>query len=198
MPDVPVALRFTVFLSLALLCASACRPAPPPLATPAGLPPALFPGPGLAALTRARPGPQAQTCSDDVRLAAAMPDPVTVPDREGEWLEIRSDAPVPVALDGWTLTSGRSRLALDGVSVAGDEPVCVGGPHGVIARGKIRLRNKDGLVSLVDPCGVTRSSLRWRRAPPGGVIRAPPPWALNDNGPARGEPSGTVGGCGQT
>ncbi len=177
---------------------SACRPAPPPLQTPPGLGETLIPGPGLAALRRPPPRPDDAVCTGELRLAAAMPDPVLVPDRDGEWLEIHSDAPVPLALDGWTLTSGRSRLALDGHSVAPGSAFCVGGARADVATGRIRLRNNDGAVALVDPCGVTRSTMRWRRAPPGGVVRAPPPWAVRGDGPARSEPSGTVGGCGQT
>lgn len=182
----------------ALVLWGGCRPAPPPLPAPPGLPDTLVPGPGLAALGRPASRSNDEFCTDELRLAAAMPDPVLVPDREGEWLEIRSDAPVPLALDGWTLASGRSRLALDGHSVAPGTPFCVGGGRADLAKGRIRLRNKDGAVDLVDPCGLTRSSLRWSRAPPGGVVRGSPPWALREEGPARGEPGGTLGGCGQT
>ncbi|MCB9728484.1 MAG: hypothetical protein H6744_03890 [Deltaproteobacteria bacterium] len=136
------------------------------------------------------------TCTDEVRLASALPDPVHRPDREGEWLELRSDAPVPLWLDGWTLRSGRARLALDGLAIGPGASLCLdsAGP----GTGRVQLRNHDGSVALVDPCGVTRSSLRWAEARPGVVIRADPPWPGDAVVPARRALGGDGGGCGQT
>lgn len=197
LPHMTAAALLTAAL-VALLACSSCRPAPPPLPTPPGLGGAWVPGPGLVVLRRPPPRPRDEFCTDELRLAAAMPDPVLVPDSDGEWLEIRSDAPVPLALDGWKLSSGPSSLPLDGHSVAPGSAFCVGGAGADLAKGRIRLRNKDGAVALIDPCGLTRSTLRWRQAPPGGVVRAPPAWEQRSDGPARDEPDGTVGGCGQT
>lgn len=189
--------RMALAWILGWLCA-ACRPAPPPLPSPPGLPEPLLPGRGLAVLRPLPARPPALECTGEVRLAAAMPDPVRVPDREGEWLEIHTDAPVPLSLDGWALEAGRSRLVLEGAVVSPGEALCIGGPSAEVAKGRLRLRNSDGAVSLVDPCGVTRSTLTWDRARPGGVVRASPPWAGRAAGPARRLPGGTSGGCGQT
>lgn len=192
-------------LGIVLGIAASCRPDPPPIAVPDDLPPPLWPGSGLAALLHPPGAGAAPDCGAAVRLDAALPDPSDLPDRQGEWVRLAVEEPVPLVLDGWSLASGRRRLRLDGTVVTSGEPVLVGGPEGALGLGSLRLRNGDGEVHLVDPCGRVADSLAWggedcAPAEPGRPVVAVTPWRLPDAeiGPARVVPGEALGGCGQT
>lgn len=186
----------SVLPCLLLGAAAACRPDPPAPPSPGSLPPPVVPGDGLETLSEPPRRPTAPWCSAPLRLTAALPDPEHRSDREGEWVELRNDGPVPVPLDGWRLVSGEREAPLDGTVLAGGRTLRAGGLHGRLELGSIRLANDGDRIRLVDPCGLVRASLAWGRgaipAPaPAERLVAPVPWTQPRRGPARVAPCHT-------
>jgi len=122
------------------------------------------------------PPPRASSCGAAVVPVAVLADPTDVPDAEGESVWIRNLGAEPVALDGWSLRSGRARRALDDLVVAAGERLRL---VGATLR-PVRLPNRGGIVALVDPCGLA-TELAWETREPGHLEvlpeeRAGPPW----------------------
>ena len=157
----------------------------------------VFPGPGWPRLRN--PGlfePSTQCMSQgDVYILNALPDPVDLPDARGEVLTLRNDSCVPIALDGWSLKSGRRQRFLDNLVVSSGGIIRLGHASGDIPLGGLRLRNRMGCVTLVDPCGMPVSALGWLSAKPGWHIVSP---RHASPGPYRWIPGSRRGGCGQT
>lgn len=101
----------------------------------------------------------ADRCGTDLHLLAALPSPPSG-DAEAVWL--RNGEPTPLPLHGFTLVAGRQRRPLPDLIAAPGEVIRVVPP---------RLRDRDGMVSLVDPCGV-RLELSWDRATRGELVRS--------------------------
>ncbi len=198
-PALPAAL--TLLLLPGPCAAPACTRAPAAIVLPSDQPPPIWPGPGAGGLRP--PGAPTPNCGAAVTITGALPDPRDVPDREGEWLELANDDPVPIQLVGWTLRSGRRRRALDEVILpAGGRLRLAPARSGARSLRPIRLRNGHDVVRLVDPCGTTADSLAWgcpAPAPGTVVIRLPAGSATGALGPVRYEAGGAErGGCGQT
>ncbi len=138
-------------------------------------------------------------CHADVRIAAALIDPVDRRDRDGEWVRLVNLEPVPVELRDWELRRGRRRLHLDDVVLDAGAALRLGADSTHPLR-PLQLGNAGGELWLYDPCGRPRSRLAWGglddpEVPPGVVLEAP---TLRRLGPTRSVTGGAVGGCGQT
>jgi len=114
-------------------------------------------------------------------LEAALPAPRGRGNPERLWL--RNLEPTPVALDSYHVTNGRHRRPL--VPAPGAAQLALGlvptlptAPTGpiIIAPGALievrppRLRNADGYVALVDPCGLIFSALTWEDVPHDAIV----------------------------
>lgn len=108
------------------------------------------PPPEPASPTRAPAAP----CGLALTLEAALPAPSTRSRPERAW--IRNLEPTPLPLDGFELVSGRQRRPLPALTLAPGELLEVTPP---------RLRNREGRLSLVDPCGLELAHLAWAQAP---------------------------------
>ena len=184
-------------------CAYAACDGRAPVATPAGFASPLS-GRALARVVASAAPSVAPSCGADVGIAGLLPDPDDVPDRVGEWVELSNPGPSVVALDGWSLTSGRRSLALDGALLEPGGRLRVG-RDGHTPLQPIQLSNRGGTLTLRDPCGVVIDTVTWRRgvnSRPGWRVRGRP-WlpaapTNQQEGPARSLPGGAIGGCGQT
>lgn len=117
-------------LGLWLFVAAPRAPAPPP------------PPP-----TEAWP-PTADHCGSALHLLAAIPAPTR---GQPERLWLRNGEPTPLPLAGFSLQAGRRKVPL---------PDLIAHPGEVIALAPPRLRDRDGALALVDPCGL-REELTW-------------------------------------
>jgi hypothetical protein len=98
-------------------------------------------------------------CGFPLRIEAALPDPTTVSDRQGEWIELRHQEVELLDLSGWRLeSSGRTR-PLEYKLLPPGELFRVGGSLGSLR--PVQLRNSGGTIRLVDPCGLEISRLDW-------------------------------------
>lgn len=169
----------------------------PPVPSPHGDLIPIVPGLGLQALRVGWETPATGYCRARVVLEAALPDPDQVSDRRGEWVRLRNLDPEPVDLTHFHLTDGRRRRFLDGIGLSGGAALKIGTSRGIHLR-PIRLRNGQGAVSLVDPCGLTISCLAWDRTAGGVPVLAPRLKRVQP--PRRGTfgHDGGPGGCGQT
>ncbi len=178
---------------------------PTPVITPRGFPEPLG-GAALALLDASAVGAQSPVrhhCGLGLGITEALPDPVDRPDREGEWVELGNPSPEAASLDGWTLTTGRRSLPLDGLSIGAGVRLRLGA-EGVRRLRPLQLRNGSGSLALVDPCGLTVDRMTWgatRPLDPGWRVRGRSRFLGGSQGrlgPARSVPGGAVGGCGQT
>ena len=170
-----------------LCCAAmACRPetGPPPLQAQ-WLRDRVVVG-SMAELREAVSPKDSPACGFPLRIEAALPDPTTVSDREGEWVELRHHEVESLNLSGWRLeSSGRvrpleSKLLLPGQSFK------VGGQIRPLR--PVQLRNTGGTIQLFDPCGLEVSRLEWgpahgTRLAPGERVSRDRPWVQNARTP---------------
>jgi SAM-dependent methyltransferase len=99
----------------------------------------------------------ADHCGTALHLLAALP----APNRgEPERLWLRNGEPTPLPLAGFTVQSGRRKVPL---------PDRIAAPGEVIELEPPRLRDRDGHVALVDPCGV-RDELTWELPERGELV----------------------------
>lgn len=184
-------------LAVGLAC-TACSPSPHAVPLPPGTYHPIAPGGGVASLRHLERLAPAANCGEPLRLLALLPDPVDLPDRQGEWLELGNEGPEAVALDDWHLSDGRRRRALDDLIIEAHATLRVGGPTGALPLWPVRLTNGGGRVTLLDPCGLEVSSIAWGRP---ACPKPPPGWRVEAIGaPAGAEPGRSIrcGGCGQT
>lgn len=171
----------TPWLLLALVV-TACRPetGPPPAQARLGLQ-WVVAGSAASLLEEAVRGVTPQ-CGAGVRIRAALPDPRHVDDRTGEWIELTHDEVEDIWLGGWRLATGRRSRRIDPRWIRTGEVWRIGGGPGELW--PLRLRNGEGSVRLVDPCGMEVSALRWGkeagvRITPGQRVVARSPWVLD-------------------
>ena len=152
-------MRTTRWTLLLLLTMAACRPETGPPARAAR----WLLGAEVARSAHDLRGSALETnsgsCGFPLRLVAVMPDPVLVPDRRGEWVELQHQEVESVDLTGWVLESGGRRRALPSTLLHPHSPYRVGGGPRPLA--PVRLRNLGGRVTLLDPCGLESSTLAW-------------------------------------
>ena len=155
--------------------------------------------PGFACLRRACTLPiPPKTCGPRVYISQALVDPIRQHDRDGEWVQLRSDSVSQLSLYGWELRTSRSTLQLSSLSIRLGHPLTLRGRYGGHKLGPIQLRNGGDTLSLIDACQQVVSTLRWGgkcpTADPGTVMHSPhvttPRSSLHDQG--------VKGGCGQT
>lgn len=132
-------------------------------------------------------------CGFPLRIESVLPDPTTLPDRVGEWVELRHLEVERLDLSGWRLeSSGRTRHLEPQVLLPGQR-VRVGGPLGPLR--PVQLRNSGGFVVLRDPCGLEISRLQWGsahgvRLAPGERLSRERPWVQNARTPPEGSQAG--------
>lgn len=137
-------------------------------------------------------------CGSEVYISQVLVDPTQQRDRDGEWVQLRSDSASLLSLYGWQLRTSRSTRQLSSLSIHLDHPLTLKGRHGDHKLGPIQLRNRGDTLSLIDACEQVVSTLQWGgecpNADPGNIMYAPrkttPRSSLHDRG--------VQGGCGQT
>jgi hypothetical protein len=171
---------------LLALVAAGCRPetGPPPAQARLDLPWVV--ASSAEALLQESTVDMTPQCGAGVRLQAALPDPRLVDDRAGEWLELTHDEVEDVWLGGWRLEAGRRSRRVERRWIRAGETLRIGGGPGELW--PVRLKNGEGSVRLIDPCGMAASSLRWGkgagvRVGPGQCVEARPTWALYEETP---------------
>lgn len=103
----------------------------------------------------------ADHCGTALHLLAALPAPTR---GEPERIWLRNAEPTPLPLRGFELHSGRRKVPL---------PDRIAAPGEVIELAPPRLRDRDGKVALVDPCGL-RDELAWEVPDRDELIRSGP------------------------
>ncbi len=132
--------------------------------------------------------PPAATCGANLVLEAALPAPSGRGSPERLWL--RNLEPTTVLLDGFHVTNGRQRRQLapfphpahaTDTMAAGTQstnPALLAAsilpPGALVELRPPRLRNTDGRVTLIDPCGLILSELTWDDVPHDAVVLAFP------------------------
>jgi competence protein ComEC len=117
----------------------------------------------------------------DVRIEAALPDPVDVPDERGEWVRLRNGGDADAELGGWRLASGgdagftfargtRLRAGASLVLARSTDPRRNGGIANARALTGIALSNRADWLALRDARGRTVDSLAWTAAQRGVVV----------------------------
>jgi endonuclease YncB( thermonuclease family) len=101
----------------------------------------------------------------DLKIIGALPNPEG-DDRGHEWVEIRNDSTLTVALEGWQLRVGNQTEKLVG-SIGSRQTL----RHNLVA---FLLPNKGGSIPLLDPTGSIRSQLTWSEVSDGIVVRPLP------------------------
>ncbi len=105
------------------------------------------------------------SCGRPIRIVAAIPRPEP-PD--GELVSLVNPGPGPISLGRFELRAGRRRVRLPPLELRPGAGVTLG-PD---ALGSLRLRNDDGTLSLVDPCGGQTDAVAWGETTPGEVLWA--------------------------
>ena len=184
-------MRCTLLMMMMIL--AACRPeiGPPPHA--ARWSEGVHPLGSIEELQGSVANLEAADCGFPVHVQSILPDPVRVPDRHGEWVEIIHYEVELLDLRGWTLRSGGRERTLYSAPLAAGERFRVGG--GLRSLGPIRLRNRGGLVHLIDPCGLEISRLGWgpdhgAQLRPGERVTRDPRPALNEKAPPENSQAG--------
>jgi len=97
-----------------------------------------------------------------IRLNELFPDPVKVPDTEGEFIELFNEADELVSLDGWILrdASGKERN-LSGI---------IAGGGFFVEYGKITLNNTDEFLQLFSPQGEKVDEISYTQSEPGKTL----------------------------